>query len=61
MYKEYTADEEMPDCGKCDHLGDDFNCGRLCGAEHGWWGYRRTEKVNQDTIPVIQIKKKEVQ
>jgi len=19
MYKEYTADDEMPDCGSCDH------------------------------------------
>lgn len=40
-YIEITADDEMPDCGKCDHCCDDFDCGKLCGAEHGWLGYRR--------------------
>lgn len=60
MYKEYTADDEMPDCGNCDHAYDDFECGELCGPTHSWWGYRRTEKVNTNTVPVIQIKKKGV-
>ena len=43
-YIEYTADNEMPDCGHCDHICDDFKCEKFCGSEHGWWGYRRTEK-----------------
>ena len=44
-YIEYTADDEMPNCGQCDHFFDDFNCERCCGAEHGWWGYCRTEWI----------------
>lgn len=43
---EYTAQDEMPSCGVCDHICDDFNCCDWCGAEHGWWGYRRTVTVN---------------
>ena len=58
MIKEYTADDEMPDCGHCDHAFDDFECGMLCGQNHGWWGYRRTEKIEQNTVPVIRINKK---
>lgn len=45
-YIEYTADDEMPNCNQCDHVFDDkFNCEKFCGAEHGWWGYRRTERM----------------
>ena len=39
----YTADDEMPDCGRCDHICDGFKCDKSCGPEHGWWGYCRTE------------------
>lgn len=39
----YSADDEMPDCISCDHFGDNFDCSKLCGAEHGWYGYGRTE------------------
>lgn len=39
---EYTAEDEMPNCGNCDHICDSFKCCDLCGAEHGWYGYRRT-------------------
>ena len=42
---EYTVQDEMPNCGVCDHICDSFNCVAWCGAEHGWWGYRRTEVV----------------
>ena len=42
-FVEYTANDEMPECGMCDHICDDFDCCKFCGAEHGWWGYRRTE------------------
>ena len=43
-YIEYTADHEEPKCGRCDHACDDFKCEKYCGAEPGWWGYRRTER-----------------
>ena len=39
----YTADDEMPDCGKCDNCCGDFNCTKYCGADHGWYGYQRSE------------------
>lgn len=42
-YETYTADEEEPKCNRCDYLGGGFECEKLCGPEHGWWGYRRTE------------------
>lgn len=41
--KYYTADDENPDCIRCDHCCDDYNCSDLCGPEHGWYGYMRTE------------------
>ena len=45
-YIEYTADDEMPDCCQCDHICDNkFNCEKCCGPERGWWGYRRTVRV----------------
>ena len=50
-YIEYTADDEMPSCMQCDHVFDDkFNCEKFCGAEHGWWGYRRTERIDLDKL-----------
>ena len=39
----YTADDEEPDCNRCDHCCDDFLCVKQCGAEHGWRGYERIE------------------
>ena len=44
-YLIYSADDEMPDCLRCDHFEDNFDCSKYCGAEHGWYGYRRTEDV----------------
>lgn len=44
MVVEYTVEHEMPNCGRCDHACDGFRCEKLCGPEHGWWGYRRTER-----------------
>lgn len=41
--KIYTADDEMPDCGRCDYITGDFDCCGRCGPEHGWGGYERTE------------------
>ena len=39
----YTADDEEPKCGRCDYFSDGFDCCGTCGAEHGWYGYIRTE------------------
>lgn len=44
-YVTHTADDEMPDCGECDHICDNFSCCDRCGPEHGWNGYIRTEKI----------------
>lgn len=44
IYKEiYTADDEEPMCGRCDHFADNFDCSGLCGSEHAWNGYKRVE------------------
>ena len=47
---EYTAHDEMPNCGCCDHFdgSDGFKCEEWCGAEHAWFGYRRTEMEVQN-------------
>jgi hypothetical protein len=39
----YTADDEEPKCGRCDHFSGDFDCCGSCGAKHGWYGYTRTK------------------
>ena len=47
--KIYTADNEFPDCGSCDHICDDSKFYvRYCGAEHGWAGYQRTEILDDN-------------
>lgn len=48
----YTADEEEPDCMRCENLkqdtkdenGDDY-CYACCGPAHFWNGYVRWEEV----------------
>ena len=45
----YTADEEEPDCGRCDNCdGSMLDCSKFCGPEHGWYGYQRTEYVEDE-------------
>ena len=41
----YTADEEEPNCARCCHFGDNFDCAQYCGSEHSWFGYIRKELV----------------
>lgn len=42
----YDADDEEPDCGRCDHICDSYKwCIENCGAEHAWGRYKRTEKM----------------
>ena len=44
----YTADDEKPDCNKCDHCdNDDYLCVRSYGPEHGWSGYERIEREEE--------------
>ena len=45
----YTADDEMPVCIHCDNFGSDYNCEKYCGPEYGWYGYRRTEIMEDVT------------
>lgn len=52
----YTADDEMPDCLQCDRCTSDFDCCEYCGAEHGWWGYKRTQYIPPVTDKIRTIK-----
>lgn len=45
----YTAADEEPNCGRCDHVCDDFDCSGKCGAENWWAGYIRTESIVDET------------
>ena len=45
---EYTADEEMPVCIHCDNFGSEYPCEKHCGPEYGWYGYRRTERIEDE-------------
>lgn len=42
-----TADNEEPDCLECCRVDGEFDCERLCGPEHGWWGYLRKEIIGE--------------
>lgn len=42
---QYTANDEEPNCLRCDHVCDRYDCCNLCGSEHWWNGYIRTERV----------------
>lgn len=50
----FTADDEMPDCGRCDNMCEPYEfCFKTCGGNHGWGGYQRTvlddeEKEDKD-------------
>ena len=45
----YTVDDEEPDCNRCDHCcGEDYYCIKQCGAEDGWNGYERLERIESD-------------
>lgn len=45
----FTADDENPDCGRCNHINDSEDlCAKWCGAEHGWSRYERSERIGSD-------------
>ena len=44
----FTADDEEPDCMRCDSVHGSYDmCEQSCGPEHGWGGYSRTEYVER--------------
>lgn len=46
--RRYTADDETPSCGHCDYITGGLDCCALCGPEHGWGGYLRTENDGEE-------------
>lgn len=44
----HTADDEAPECGRCDHVcnGDEW-CFENCGPKHGWNHYKSTERIER--------------
>ena len=42
---EYNADDEEPECMRCDHITDDYKCSEWCGSKKGQNGYIRTDRV----------------
>lgn len=44
---QYTADDEDPDCGRCDNQDGRKICER-CGPEYGWGGYTRSELETEE-------------
>ena len=45
----YTADDEYPDCGRCDHICDRYDlCCDKCGEEYWWQYYKRTEYIKDE-------------
>ena len=56
-YITHTVDDEDAKCERCDNadLPHAF-CVKNCGAEHGWCGYQRTEKVDENYVKRIRIK-----
>ena len=40
----YTADDEEPNCRRCEHINNsDKWCAENCGGANGWNGYLRYE------------------
>ena len=39
----HTADDEEPDCMRCDHCCDDDKICEECGPSFWWANYKRTE------------------
>lgn len=45
----YTADNEEPDCMKCEHVCDSYEkfCNK-CGPEYYWYNYVRIKIENEE-------------
>lgn len=48
MYITHTVDDEEPDCNRCNHCCDNYDCSGFCGANHSWNGYSRTEYMEDE-------------
>lgn len=46
--KSYTADDEEPKCENCDFCLDESICLKFCGPDNEWFGYTRTERVEDE-------------
>lgn len=44
----YNADDEEPNCAKCDYLAGGFDCVGSCGPEHAWYGYCRSVGIKNE-------------
>ena len=42
----HTAEDEEPECNRCEHVDDDYFCVKKCGPEHGWYGYSHIEIIS---------------
>lgn len=51
-YVIYNADDEEADCGRCDNcdVDSEYYCIHQCGAENGWNGYERTERIDNNAV-----------
>lgn len=45
QFQIFNADDEEPDCMRCGHCSDAYDCCNNCGPEHGWAGYCRVAKI----------------
>lgn len=49
------ADDEEPDCMKCDHVMASEDYCKDCGS---WWAnYQRTSTVNDEPVPYDEIRR----
>lgn len=44
----FDADMEEPGCCRCDYCCKNEEACEYCGAEYGWYGYRRTEYLETE-------------
>lgn len=45
----FTADDEEPDCNRCDNMCESYEfCSKFCGANNWWNAYARTIFVNDN-------------
>ena len=45
-----TADDEEPDCGRCEFICEGNYMCTKCGPEYGWANYRHRVEISEETI-----------
>ncbi len=54
-YITYTADDEEPECGRCDNINaSDKWCMKNCGGANYWNGYKRTAGKENEAKIIIE-------